>query len=475
MSLQASQQWWVRTDGDNANGGGFDAAISGAGTNYCDQAAAVLVVTDIACANSTTVTSATGGFTSAMIGNLIRISGGTNFTDGFYAITARASTTSITVDRNPTTGASATGGRGAVGGAFAHVTPFSTGGGVGAASVPTGLAPGHIVNIRGTGNSDGAVDYAAPAGDYMTITDASDEAIKFIGYNGRPCFGFNGILFYNLTGGHVFKSIKGICGTVAFAVYGLAHGGHIEDVIIDANGGDCRLVTALSTRNLWLKNTGSTATGSQEGFFAANYAGPHQGLLIENLRGVGMSLDMMSMVHVSDFVVRGCGSHGIRFTGTATTNYGCSISRGVLHGNAGSGFYFVENGLQNMSIDSCIFSENGGYGINVTDGTAALNLRRSRKLPKNNAFYSNTSGSYNNFAGGDGDVILSASPFVDAAGGDFTLNSTAGAGAACRSAGFPTRIGSAGAQNSYVDVGALQAQPSAGGGSSYSRGRVVNN
>jgi hypothetical protein len=69
-------------------------------------------------------------------------------------------------------------------------------------------------------------------------------------------------------------------------------------------------------------------------------------------------------------------------------------------------------------------------------------------------------------AAGDGDVTMTGDPFNNAASSDFSLNNTASAGAACRSAGWPGRIGALGATagTNYMDIGALQAQPSAGGG-----------
>src|SRR5258707_15548764 len=63
-AVLATANWYVRAGGNELNGGGYDAAISGAGTNYADQDAAQLSLTDIASAqNSLTVTSVTGGFT----------------------------------------------------------------------------------------------------------------------------------------------------------------------------------------------------------------------------------------------------------------------------------------------------------------------------------------------------------------------------------------------------------------------------
>lgn len=105
-------------NGNNDNAGYFDASLASAGTDYPrTQAAAILTATDLACTTGgTTLTSATGGFTAAMIGNGIYIKSGTNFTVGLYIITARADTNTVTLDRDPTNGSNASSGAGAVGG-----------------------------------------------------------------------------------------------------------------------------------------------------------------------------------------------------------------------------------------------------------------------------------------------------------------------------------------------------------------------
>lgn len=116
----------IRTAGNAANGAYFDASLAGAGTDYSQQDAAQLSVADGVCANNTTLTSVTGGFTTAMIGNGVHIAG-VNFTTGFYVITARADTNTVTLDRNPTTGAAASVGVCNVGGACTTlIAPLST-------------------------------------------------------------------------------------------------------------------------------------------------------------------------------------------------------------------------------------------------------------------------------------------------------------------------------------------------------------
>src|SRR5437660_4761540 len=89
-NVTAATIWEVRpTNGSNLNGACFDSTIANAGTDYSQQNTAQASFTDLATTGVvTTLTSASAQFTSAMIGNCIRIESGTNFTVGWYQITA---------------------------------------------------------------------------------------------------------------------------------------------------------------------------------------------------------------------------------------------------------------------------------------------------------------------------------------------------------------------------------------------------
>src|SRR3990167_7438270 len=86
-ALQADAAWEVRpTNGSLLNGGCYD--TGGAGTDYSQQDAAQLSITDGATtgAGVTTFTSAAAGFTSVMADNCLHLESGTNVTPGFYEI-----------------------------------------------------------------------------------------------------------------------------------------------------------------------------------------------------------------------------------------------------------------------------------------------------------------------------------------------------------------------------------------------------
>lgn len=81
----------------NLNGGGFNSARGG--TNYSLQNAAQYTATDGTSSASTTFTSATAGFTSAMVGNYLHVTAGTGATVGWYEIVTFNSTSSVELDR----------------------------------------------------------------------------------------------------------------------------------------------------------------------------------------------------------------------------------------------------------------------------------------------------------------------------------------------------------------------------------------
>jgi len=123
-ALPATAVFEFRTTGAATNGGIFDSAS--AGTDYSQQDAAQLALTDCACTTGgTTLTSATGGFTAAMVGNWCYLRG-THFTTGRYKIVAYTDTNTVTLCADPTDGSNASSGTCNVGGAIDLPTDAST-------------------------------------------------------------------------------------------------------------------------------------------------------------------------------------------------------------------------------------------------------------------------------------------------------------------------------------------------------------
>ena len=113
-AVDAGVAWEIRPGGNVNNGGGYD-IVSDGGTDYSQQDAAQLSLTDLTTDGAGTgLGSATGGFTAEMVDNIIQITSGTGFTPGWYEIDSYTSSNLVTIDRSA--GASASVGVGKVGG-----------------------------------------------------------------------------------------------------------------------------------------------------------------------------------------------------------------------------------------------------------------------------------------------------------------------------------------------------------------------
>jgi hypothetical protein len=192
---------------------------------------------------------------------------------------------------------------------------------------------------------------------------------------------------------------------------------------------DGQSTNAVFFNDLWIHdNTGP--------LYAAS-SGAVIGCLITN--NSGASNDGLNLPNGYDVLVRNC----------------------VIHGNGRHGIA-LPNNYANLQpgIQNNIITNNGGYGIFFNQSPV-----QPAQIPefRNNAFRSNTSGNYNHSISGLGDIALTGDPFMNAAAGDFSLNNTAGAGAAARAAGYPG-VFPGGLTTGYLDIGAAQHQDPAGGG-----------
>lgn len=114
-----TQRWMPNTTA------GVDASASASSktflVDYSQATAGILTLTDGACTTpSSTFTSATGGFTPAMVGNVLHINSitGAGTLVGWYEITGYTNTNTITLDRTPAPSANATAANFVVGGAL---------------------------------------------------------------------------------------------------------------------------------------------------------------------------------------------------------------------------------------------------------------------------------------------------------------------------------------------------------------------
>lgn len=419
--MAISDDCWVevRTGGNDDNGGGF---IQGAsGTDYSQQTTAQLTLTDLATSGTTvtTLTSATGGFTSAMVGNIIQLTAGTNLTTGFYQITAYTDTNTVTLDRAPDNGVGGvSGATGRVGGCLASL---------GAAA--------RLLATNGASTWKGNRVYAA-SGTY-TLTTASSAT------NGGPMTGVGSSTMvdwigYNTTRGdldghHDMSNNPYIdAGAVTGVTFidntscgaGDNDNGTIRNFTFDGNdntttnGGNC-----LDASHSYLRATQM----STDGFGSNNQtASIFVNCVADNCGNIGFH-DVTTV----NCVAHDNGSHGF-FSDTGTRHV-----RGLSYDNAGRGFSNDDEqahcidctadgntsdgfyGVRTSSFTRCLSTNNGGYGFNGNNDYIVLSCKT----------YNNTSGSYDtadDVPGVYNIENLSGDPYTNRAGKDFSVTSGSG-------------------------------------------------
>ena len=444
MAIASTAVWEVRTTGSDTNGGGFDPGVSVPGTDYSVQDTAQITYTDLVidAVTNTKLTSAANPFSSLHPGNLLNVTGGGGFTTGWYEVLSVTGTTA-TMDRAVGTVGS-TGGAGKLGGGFA--SPGQ------AASAWVGSNVMYIKNgtytLSASANVSGGKVNLAVSG---TVT--APNIIN--GYNTNR----------TLTNTDSPPTLQA---------------GAINMIIVDNNNGGA----------FWVRNLILSANAQTGCYGVRNNNNP---TLIELCQATGaLTFGFIGAFGVTGMLncyATGC-AKGFSNTGNASYQYGCTATACTTAG-------FADDGANGTRHDYCFSYANAGYGfLSLTadshyaqctsDGNTGANGQgfsvndRSvliNCLASNNAkfgYMANAAnfqsrlyncGGYNNTSGNTdtsftssnniGFVTLTAGPYTNSGGNDFSLNSIAGGGAAARSVGFPTSyVGIS--TNSYFDLGAAQ-------------------
>lgn len=431
MAIAGTTIWECRSTGNDENGSGFNPSRDAVnGVDYSQQDAPQLDLTDFACASGspTVLTSATGGFTHAMEGNLIYIHAGTNFVANWYEIVTYTNTNTVTLDRTPISGGDGSAGHGKVGGAAA--TPGMIGG---------ALVTGNAVYCKGnqtfttasTNVSGGCLSVAvatALTGYATTRTPVNTDT--------KPVFTLNAgvstaTMFTSLlTIRNV--SLDGASNTTSKGSAGPAWRCAFANFTAGACSGQALFCTATGCSGATAAFSGTVLCVACEAY--ANTC-------------IGFS-NTNSVLCISR------GNTGANIHGFSGTNFvNC-----VAYANGGNGFSFF--GSSSVAMN-CVAESNTGYGY--VSGSSA----QPTPYMVNCAAYNNTAGTTSAFHAQSLNLgfqaITAGSVFVDAANGDFRLNNTANRGALLRAAGFPSTF-PAGLTASYADIGAAQHQEVAGGG-----------
>lgn len=455
MALPSTLVWECRTGGSDSNGGGFDPNVASPGTDYTQQNAAQVAYTDLVIgATNTQLTSSANSFTSAHVGNTINITGGTGFTTGWYNIRS-VSVNTATMDRTVGT-ANSTNGTGNLGGAL--LSP----------SIAAGNAVTSNIIFVKNGTFTISTNTTNAANGRVTMPGGTNTAMAMlVGYNTTrtidnsdstiPILNVTTPVTWAVILGNQYIRIRNIKvqfnysgGNSNFGIYMDSNFGIVENSVI-TNPGSAQVVQAFYE------------DGSQNTVINCYVSGVQQGFIIQNFSTAvvctatactteGFLGGVCTFLYCIAFANAGYGFNGAN--NSSVRFYHCTS-----YGNTGAnGQGFLLN--NNDTCINCVATGNAKFGFNA-NGTAWETLRML-----NCAGFNNTSGNtdsnistHANF----GFITLSADPFTNAAGGDFSLNSTAGGGAALRGSGFPSSYPNT-ITNTFPSVGASQPSTSSGGG-----------
>lgn len=441
----------VRQAGSNSNSGCF---VEGAtGTDFSQQNAAQYTFADLASVNGTTnpsiVTSASHSFVAADVGNCLRVTAGTNWTTGVYQIVSVAAG-AATLDRAVGTAAVITAGTYFVGGALATLAQLNTNmcsacrAWVKADATYTITA--NVTFNYSTTNQTWVAGYTTTRGDGGRFTvqatgSIGDWMITLSNANFRLS---NIVLDVNGQANSrciLFSSINDIAQNVE------CKNGNAGNAMILINNvrDECRVCWVHD----WAGGQPAFSISQGDGGLACIYctAGP------STANGE------------SGFLFQGgacsyCTVYGL--TGTTTDGFLIG-SQGKVNLDHCVAYNVTRNGINitvvtiPVEVTNCVLSTTL-TGINNTSGTT---LRPGDTFANYNFFFNNGT-NVSGLTMGANSVILTADPFTNAAAANFTLNTTAGGGAAVTNAGAPSSLlGVTG--TGYPAGGVLQPQVSAGG------------
>lgn len=447
MALAAATVWEVRTVGLDTNGGGFVAGATG--TDYSQQnakntAGADISTVDAVAAGTTTITSATANFGTSIVGNIIYLAGGSGTITGVWRqVTARPSSTSITID---VLVAASTGMTLNIGGALLTISQaltnmtadnriFVKAGTYSIAATLTCSTGGSIsggphsalIGYSTVRTDKGMPTIQASAGSFALITQSGTGFVvrNFI----LDCNSKTTSTGLNQTGSFTqVYNLKIINFTVKGAI--LQGGSFFSDC--EVTGGIVGATYAIDSGNGGIIGRCNVHDNVCTGINAGQNTKLYSSLITNNTGassdGVAVGVD----VFVDNCTIYGSGRDGIRSNGF---NSVIEWKNNLIVGNAGFGINSQGSWPADYPYDGNAYFNNTLGNRGGVDNTASYNAT---------LIYVNAL-----------DVILSGDPFTNAAGNDFSLNSTVGAGAAARGAGIPSSF-LGGSSIGHLDFGAVQ-------------------
>ena len=456
-AISAGAQWEVRTGGADTNGGFF--VPGGTGTDWSQQDAAQYAVTDAVTAGTSTITSATANFGIDVENNGCYVAGGTGgITAAWYHVITRVNSTTITVDRSTglTAGTGATLNCG--GGLLTLQKAADKSVALNTVWVKSGtytLTTTVTVQDGSTGMShERWVGYQTVHGDRTgtrpLVTTATNSTVIFTVGNADYQF-----LNFNLsnTAGTRDNGIKANANYATLLLQDSSLDGFTNGVMMD--GGAASNSIGFAAVNIEIKNCSNSAA-------TVTYLGLH-----------------CFACYVHDNTKDGLVSN--------LTNQGASVSNSIFYKNGRYAFYST-NGSGELAVYNSFFHTNGTTFTGQPFPAAIVFASRQVALIANSIFYggsapylgTGTNNAIEEAIGRDnaydsagigatvfytssGDVSLSADPATNAAAGDFTLNSTAGGGAALKGVGFPGAIIGTTGTTPTANIGPFQTSGAGGG------------
>ena len=305
------------------------------------------------------------------------------------------------------------------------------------------VAAGDTVNVRGSAGN--AASYPTSSLDYtisgfFTPTAGSTSAgyVRWLGLGtmptiGTPGLGFNGCqlqwwegLYFVATGATApgFGMINGSGGECIVKECVINMNLQAGLIGLNLSGGEVRGTEVFGG------GTSPTSSSGADGIECGNYGVLVQGCRVRHCRGAGIGGMGLGAVILNNLIY-GCAGRGIDFAGNTTV--GGKILGNTVHGNGSDGIGLTGTASAAwFTIRNNNLTGNGGYGLNVTDGSQSLNDARTRGCNYNNygtGSLANTSGARANISAGANDLAVDPQ-YADASTGDFTPANTALQGAA---------------------------------------------
>lgn len=439
MALNSAVVWEIRTSGNAANAGGFNSGAAGTDRSQQDSPHVTIDGATITATVHTTTTQLNiVGYTviAGDVGNLVRIAGGT-MTAGTYEITAvDTGNNRWTIDRSGGTAGQT--GTGRMGGAQSD--PALVAALLVAANTVYQKAGTYTITSASTNVAGGCVDLGVRVYWEGYQTTRGDLGTK-------PLLQASGISTATLFDASVNQAVVrnvSVDGAGLTAVRGFTAGAN-QVIIGRCHAENCTnsgFHSAGVTASLqFCSATGCSTQPAFAVFIAIScvaYANTITGF------SVGASATLVRCIAASN---TGASTDGFASGGNTGNLLNC-----VAYGNGRDGFNLSTNTV--WLLINNLAEANGRFGYNGTGASTVF---------VHNAAYNNTSGN-NNHSGlvvNDSFVTGTGSFFTNAAGGDLSLNNTAGAGAAARAAGLPGAFPGI-ATTGYLDIGAAQHQDAGG-------------